>query len=145
MRLPEPNRNRSIRRWTQADLKMEAAKYSHQFRPGEQGHGRPSVFSWNYDPAFSLVNLGGDPDEWAEWAAQERLAWIESFGDDRGPELSEYWLPNPEEDPVVVAEGKDGLFYIWDGNHRIGVAFSAGLVAVPAIVGRRKKRRVVPL
>jgi hypothetical protein len=35
-------------------------------------------------------------------------------------------------------EGKGGKFYAWDGNHGIGVAFSAGVRNVPAIVGLQK-------
>ena len=76
--------------------------------------------------------------EWVQWAAKERTLWIEDYAPDKDKQMEFYWLPRPWVNPVIVVEGADKLFYAWDGNHRIGVALSAGRSCVPAIVGLRK-------
>ena len=141
MGLSDPNRSRNPCQRTQADLRREAENFADQFSRGEPGYGRPSDFLWSYDSAFPLLRIGGDSEDLVKWAAEERVAWIESFGDERGLELSECWLSNPEDRPIVVVVGTDGRIYVWDGNHRIGAALAAGRFAVPAIVGRRRKHR----
>ena len=79
--------------------------------------------------------------EWRAWSAEERAAWIEDYAPHPKEHFEVYWLPHPWHDPVVLVEGTDRLFYTWDGNHRIGVAFCARLRIVPAIVGFRMSPR----
>ena len=52
----------------------------------------------------------------------------------RYEDLGRQWLAAPNSEPIVVVHSPDG-WAIWDGNHRTGIAHTAGLLTVPAFVG----------
>ena len=97
----------------------------------------PEEFVWRFGPGFFLSKLAGEVDAWVRWAAEEKLAWIEEYEPNPKNEFEKSWLPRPWLYLVIVAQGTDGFFYVWDGNHRIGVALTAGRKTVPDIVGYR--------
>ena len=101
--------------------------------------GLPEDFSWYFRLSFPLSQLAGEACDWVRWSAEEKSIWIEDYSPCQAEHLEVYWLPKPWLDPVIIVEGTDGLFYAWDGNHRIGVAFTAELKSVPAIVGYRSR------
>lgn len=125
-----------------ADLMDAVCMFADQFEPGEMGYGRPDEFDWAVTPAFPLKRLAGSRKAWVRWAAAEKAAWVEDYAPEPHEEMEYYWLPEPWGSPVIVVEGTDRRFYVWDGNHRVGVAFTAGLGFVPAIVGFRRASQV---
>jgi hypothetical protein len=85
-----------------------------------------------------LSLLAGSRSEWIEFSEQETAAWREDYGEDNEADFEKWWLPNPSRSPVIVAEGTDQQFYVWDGNHRVGIAILNGRRTLPAVVGYRK-------
>jgi len=128
--------------WTQKDFIERVGHFCDQFDAGHPGHGLPRDFTWAFLHAFPLSQLAGAAREWIRWSAEEKSTWIEDHGPCQREQIEVYWLPQPWLHPVILVEGTDGGFYAWDGNHRIGVAFSAGSKTVPAIVGLRKARGI---
>jgi len=125
-------------RWTQGDFVKRVELFRDQFEPGHPGHGSPREFTWTFTPRFRLCRLAGARKEWILWSVKERTAWIEDYAPRRHEHLEVYWLPQPWSEPLIVVQGTCGRFYAWDGNHRIGAAFAAGLKTLPTIAGLRK-------
>lgn len=123
--------------WSQDEFMQRVRLFCDQFSPGHPGYGLPKDFTWTFTARFKLRRLAGAANEWVRWSAKEKAAWAEDFTPEVDKEIEASWLPEPWLEPVIVVEGADGAFYVWDGNHRIGVAFTAGLATVPAIVGLR--------
>jgi hypothetical protein len=128
--------------WTQKDFMRRVRLFCDQFNAGHAGHGFPEDFVWAFLPRFPVSRIAGTAEEWIRWSAEEKARWIEDCGPCRHEQMEAYWLPQPWLDPVIVVEGTRGGFYAWDGNHRIGVAFSEGARTIPAIAGRRKSRKI---
>src|SRR5260370_942124 len=84
-------------------------------------------FSWSSEPAFQL-NLLGTGEGWLVWVSEEKATWAAEGGPERLDSFVGWWEENS---PVVLAEGTDGAFYVWDGNHRIAVAHRHGRTVVP--------------
>jgi hypothetical protein len=114
--------------------------FSDQFRPGEPGHGSPDSFVWTYDSRFKLLLLAGVLSDWKDFAEKDKAAWREDYGENDETDFEKWWLPKPSRCPVIVVEGSDQEFYVWDGTTRVGLAILDGRRTLPALVGYRKKR-----
>jgi hypothetical protein len=57
--------------------------------------------------------------------------------------MEEWWISAPDEH-IVIVEGTDGKWYVWEGNHRVGIAHTNGMKTVPAFVGTRVSARAAP-
>jgi len=64
--------------------------------------------------------------------------WSDEGQSDRFDHLQKTWILARHTDPIFVVDGGDGEFYIWDGNHRVAVSVTHGLLTIPAIVGVRR-------
>lgn len=102
-------------------------------------------FEWEYQDKFKLIQLG-DAKEWSEWIEQEAILFKEEFGYDRYGIVAEWWLKNPQEEPIVVAEIPESercvykqKYFVWDGNHRVGISNLHNLETAPAFVGKIRK------
>ena len=124
--------------WTQAEFVAAVDLFSDQFEPGDPGYGCTREFLWTFKADFSLQLFAGSRKEWVNWSAERKTAWISDYGPERQDQIEEYWIRKPWNSPVIAVQGTDGRFYVWDGNHRVGVAFTASLRTIPAIVGLRK-------
>jgi hypothetical protein len=109
-----------------------------QFKPGEPGHGSPDSFWWTNSSRFNLSLLAGSRPDWKDFAKHETVAWRADYGQNTGADFENWWLPNPSRNPVIIVEGTDQQFYVWDGNHRVGIAILNGRRTLPALVGCRK-------
>jgi ParB/Sulfiredoxin domain len=127
--------------WSQTDFIRAVRDFSDQFPTGHPGRALPEEFTWRFAPRFRLSRLPGEAKKWVRWSAQEKAAWIDEYGKHPKQEFETTWLPQPSHYPIIVVKGTDGSFYLWDGNHRVGVAYTAGRKTVPAIVGFRKAQR----
>lgn len=58
-------------------------------------------------------------------------------------------MPNPEVEPIIIAQNKDGVIEIWDGFHRLGIAIKNTLETVPVLYGyinaKNKSKRDVTI
>lgn len=72
-------------------------------------------------------------NDWRKWLEGE-IEGYGSWGIGEPNRDIEWWLEDPEKEPVVVTF--DGRYFrIWDGHHRIAAAIDAELNTVPAYVG----------
>lgn len=49
--------------------------------------------------------------------------------------LRDIYLPYPDRMPIGIVRGKDGNYYLWDGDKRVGMTLLQGARAIPAFVG----------
>jgi hypothetical protein len=122
----------------QVDYIRSVCVFADQFSPGHPGHGLVEAFLWTYEPRFGLSALAGSRSEWVEFALRTSRAWREDYGENNEADFENWWLPEPVRSLVIFVEGTDGHFYVWDGNHRVGVAMLNNKRTLPAIVGFRK-------
>jgi len=104
------------------------------------GYGEPEEFLWTYDPAFPLQQIlihKGDTEKWKQWWDTELALAKDINYDDYYQELAVWWLASPWEEPVVIAEGTDGTWYLWDGYHRTAISVVHSQRTIPAFVGKR--------
>jgi hypothetical protein len=98
------------------------------FCKGEAGYCDPDHASWHYEENFDLSCLA-DQNNWIDWFKQEQQ-WAKNdgrsgYGDMLDREIIE----------EIVVLVRDGQGYVWDGNHRVGAAFTRGLKTLKAIIG----------
>lgn len=111
-----------------------AQAYEDQYRPGEPGCGEAKAFTWDYAPTFPL-SLLGPQHEWSTWYAHEKYLWAEEGDPDPFQSLEAWWLATPANEPIIVVCWTDGKYYLWDGNHRVGISATHQQTTAPAYVG----------
>jgi hypothetical protein len=126
-------------KFTPEEMEAEAATWQGQFRSGEPGYGKACDFIWTQVDNFPVAALEA-PEEWKQFWEEEK----------NNPERKEYfqcmeewWISAPDEH-IVIVEGTDGKWYVWEGNHRVGIAHTHGMKTVPAFVGTRVSARAAP-
>ena len=112
-----------------AEVAGEVEAYSDQFRPGEPGYCLATEATWQRIDGYDLARVA-DHQGWKDWFALEVTMWAEE-GD---PKRFEDMMSGPILEPVVILE-REGVAYVWDGNHRIGAAITRGLATISAYVG----------
>lgn len=75
-----------------------------------------------------------NPAGWSAWWKTELKDPENQY---RG--LQAQYLREPRDMPVIVHQGADGMYYLNDGHHRMGIAHLKGMKLVPALVGRARK------
>lgn len=111
-------------------------------------------YSWFYAmvPRRDLVGMIGTEEDclqgfasrmtkrdWTQWADDEADDSIVDTGYDRMESLADYWLPDPERNPIEVTYENDmKCLAIWDGHHRTALAVITEMDEVPAYVGLPK-------
>lgn len=105
-------------------------------------------FEWTYETAYPTARIGVyeweskrgklmDKEEWTEWMKIEHEGIPERTY--LGPNsLETRWLADPTQDPLVIVEPASGPAYLWDGHHRLAIAYMHELPTVPVFVGRPK-------
>src|SRR6266516_4026920 len=129
--------------WSPPQFWAAVSMFSDQFEPGHAAHAEPDEFVWMFAPEFDLQQLAGSRREWIRWSSSEKATWIEDYDPRPKEEMEYYWLSASLYSSVIIVEGTDLEFYVWDGNHRVGVACAAGWLTIPAIVGIRSDRATV--
>lgn len=121
--------------FSQSELIVQAEAFEDQFRYEGESHPADDpakMFFWLYGQ-FPLSFL---PDNrWAEWYANEvRMSSVDGR-ESYYKELELWWLKSPWEEPVFIVFGRDKRWYIWEGNHRIGISAKHKQESVPAFLG----------
>ena len=74
------------------------------------------------------------------WLNEEREFRESELGYDSIGQISDYWLPDPSVEPIIVTESSEGNLPkhdVWDGWHRLALSIVNGLDRVPVFLGRR--------
>lgn len=112
--------------------------YSDQYSPGEAGYCDPRKARWEEVEHYPIEQLLCEElpsrEEWEEWFRSEINLFVED-GMDEIADMYRDMITQDIEEAIIVLE-RDGKAYIWDGNHRVGAAFSSGKTTIRAIVGR---------
>lgn len=99
-------------------------------------------FSWStmnlsVDELVENLTLGNDKNDWIVWIETERIGRNSDWGYDSIQQISDYWLNNPEHEPIILARTEEGKIEIWDGFHRFGISILNKLENIPVIIGER--------
>jgi len=106
--IPDPN-------W----ILREASMYQDQFEPGHPACTPAANLNWKPVEKFPLSRLAG--------FNQGEFDWADDVGGDE-----EYCSKMQEAtsrgsiEPIIIAQGSDRKFYVWDGNHRVALAKELG-------------------
>jgi hypothetical protein len=126
--------------WTQAEILCEAHCYEGAcFSADEAGGVAADTLTWVQEDTFILSRLAGftagDYNHLAQDYAEREM------GDEYALYVAETHraIVDGTIDPLVAAQGRDGRFYVWDGNHRTGMASVLGVPSMPALVGYQKR------
>lgn len=129
--------------WTEEELQEWAREYQIQYAPGDPGYARVEDLDWSFDPRFPIRKLIGSQhgtqsvQDWIEWKREEQKQFLHDQGWDRFGEGFEDAL----EEPITVVLGTDNRYWLWDGFHRVGLAFEKKMQTLPAVVGRPKSSK----
>jgi hypothetical protein len=133
------------RNWTGAQIER-IATFHQDFREfGEPACGAASDFNWSYVSALPLDQVGGgmekmSPDDWKQWWSVEKSSSTDEDTARRCSDI-ECWYRSlgyaSPLHPIVLAQGSDGVLYLWDGHHRVAAAHVLGYGNIPAFVGMR--------
>lgn len=99
------------------------------------GGGVFSDYNWRMVSDFQLANVQGDRQQWIKWFHVWRELYIADGNDHLGFILD---YVSKSDEPIVVVKWHNGLFYIWDGNHRIAASHVLGRDTINAVVGELK-------
>jgi 8-oxo-dGTP pyrophosphatase MutT (NUDIX family) len=117
---------------TEQRMKREARGYADQFEEGHPARVPVESLMWQDEPGFDLHKIAGfDDGEYKQWATIER-------GDPDYVRDLEDAIKNDTVEPIIVVQGRDGKFYVWDGNQRVGMASILGKGTIPTWVGYQK-------
>jgi hypothetical protein len=89
---------------------------------------------WTYNSHFPL-DLLSKQEDWERWYAEQMEMLKQEGRGDYYDSLAEWWVATPCKEPLVIAQGMDRQWYVWDGNHRVGISAMKGQKQAPAFVG----------
>jgi 8-oxo-dGTP pyrophosphatase MutT (NUDIX family)/ribosomal protein S18 acetylase RimI-like enzyme len=129
--------------FTYTPERMEAEAHAHegQFEKSSPGGGPASNYTWTQVDNFPVAQLEGTAEQWKEWLDQEKTWAAEGGRGNYFEEMEKWWTSHPDE-AMVVAHGKDGKYYVWEGTHRQAIAKIHGMQTVPALLGELKINKV---
>lgn len=98
------------------------------------------VTSLSIDELIEKSEFDSNKQEWIKWIKSEQKGRETEWGYDSIQQISNYWLANPEQEPIIMARTGAGKIEIWDGFHRFGIAIQNKLDKVPVILGEAIKQ-----
>lgn len=96
------------------------------------GGGRANDYDWELVEKFPLSNFS-EPERWLKWYGIWREIYIHE-GEDRFQDV----MSSVTDDPIIIVKWKDGRYYVWDGNHRLAIAFIFQRQYIKSLVGTLK-------
>jgi GNAT superfamily N-acetyltransferase len=116
--------------------------------PDSPGYAPAESFDWVEERNFDLHKIEGWDAGYYDGLyehAKERIPEDEEWGTfTYFNEMCEA-IKNHTIEQIFVVEGTDGKFYVWEGNHRVGIAHVIGVDTMPAFVGYPKKLKTASL
>lgn len=112
-----------------------ASEYKDQFQPGHPARVPVNSLRWIYDPKFPIEKIEDSREDWLAFLKSNEEAWALDGQPDRFKDMGDWWATSPKDDPLVIVEGVDKKFYVWDGNHRVALSYRLNHRTVPAYVG----------
>lgn len=110
--------------------------------PDSPGYAPAESFNWKEDRSFDLHKIEGWDAGFYDGLyehAKQRIPEDEEWG------TFVYFngmceaIRNRTIEEIFVVEGTDGQFYVWEGNHRVGIAHVLDVTTMPAFVGYPKR------
>lgn len=98
------------------------------------------VMSLSIDELVEKSEFDSNKQGWIEWIKSEQKERETEWGYDSIQQISNYWLANPEQEPIIMAQTGAGKIEIWDGFHRFGISIQNKLDKVPVILGEAIKQ-----
>jgi hypothetical protein len=120
----------------------ELINYVHPFNDMSSEELKVEEYKWavmklSVDELVEKNGFDSNKQEWIKWIEIEQNVRKEEWGYDSIQQISNYWLANPEQEPIIIARNEAGKFDIWDGFHRFGIAIQNKLDKVPVILGEQ--------
>ena len=104
------------------------------FRPGDPGYADADSLRWQEVRAFDLHLIDGfDAGDYDQLFDEFREHYDAAYFGGMCQAVKDGTI-----EESFIAEGTDGRFYVWEGNHRTGIAHVLGVSTMPAFVGYRK-------
>lgn len=113
--------------------------FCHSLDVESPGGGIFEDYNWSEDSAFKVGDLQGGREQWIKWFHVWREIYIFEGNDHLGFILD---YVSKSDEPIVVVKWRNGLFYIWDGNHRIAASHVLGKDTIKAVVGTLKCQKI---
>ena len=129
----------------------EAQGFADQFEGGHPARIAPEGLEWIDESAFDLHRVAGFDTNSTDWKWLARDLWDRAKEGQSLDEAKKYYnemqqaIKDGTIDPVIVVEGTDRKFYIWDGNHRVALAHELGVDKIPAWVGFQKDTKTAAM
>lgn len=120
-----------------AYILRQAKFYADTFEVGHPARVIPESLDWEAMDRFELENLEGFHQGNYNWAMDD----VSDYDEDYRQKMQDALLDGKIE-PIIIAQGTDGKFYLWDGNHRVGLAQQLNVDVIPAYVGFQKEGAV---
>lgn len=118
---------------------LELMEYAKSFDFQSKDDFDAEELLWSYEPNFLLSNIKirhhNTADDWIDWINNEQEMFKKEMPYDRYKEIEDYWIHNPNIEPVIVIQRADGTHDISDGWHRTGLAYRNKLKSIPVILG----------
>jgi hypothetical protein len=126
------------RKFTPQEMQVEAQAWEGSSGcqyTGSPGHGWARNFDWQQVDNFPVDKLEGDAKGWRLWLEQEK-EWAAEGGrpDQYYEKMEEWWTTNADEHMIVV-QGTDGKYHVWEGTHRHAIAKANNMKTVPVFLG----------
>jgi len=129
---------------TPEQMERWAKDWNNQFSPGEMGYAPAESLNWKEERNFDLHKIEGWDNGYYDHLNEEqkeRVPEDEEWGSNvYYNEMCEAIKSHTIEE-IFVVEGADGKFYVWEGNHRVGMAHVLNVDTMPAYVGYRKSSK----
>jgi hypothetical protein len=115
------------------------------YAPGEPGYVDPSTLRWVDEPDFDLRRIklfrNGDAATAAYLAEEVKQRALENHSVEVANAYVEKMgqaILDSTIDPILIVQGADDEFYIWDGWHRMAMAYVLNHNVLHAWVGYRQ-------
>jgi hypothetical protein len=113
----------------------EVKFYEDQFWEGHPARVPAQSLDWEAVKRFEIENLEGFHQGSYDWAMDDVRDYEEEYRQKMKAALLDGTI-----EPIIVAQGTNGKFYLWDGNHRVGLAQSLQVDVLPAYVGIKRRK-----
>lgn len=130
----------------ESNLNLKSQKQYHEYVKSSEDMSMDGInteeLHWSIRkiPVLDIMNKEAFPisrEQWLQWIQDEQKERLNEWGYDIITQIEDYWLAEPEQEPLIIAETKEGKIEIWDGYHRFGISIRNNLDTIPVIFGSK--------